>query len=135
MLLGLSYQIKQILERWTNTFINKKSSFLRYFQLGYIQTLEVFFIMKSHIGPFIFNNNNNNNSSPICECHVHKCVVCPNDIQNKSGIVKKLTCNEGGIYVIQGACSDQYTGRTINYGNRGIEHFKKSKLTSIYDQE
>ena len=98
------------------------------------------------IGQYLFNNNNNN-SSPICECHVDKCVVCPNDIQNKSGIVKstftefsykvdkKLTCNEGGIYVIQGACSDQYTGRTINYGNRGIEHFKKSKLTSIYDHK
>ena len=98
------------------------------------------------IGQYSFNNNNNS-SSPICECHVDKCVVCPNDIQNKSGIVKstftefsdkvdkKLTCNEGGIYVIQGACSDQYTGRTINYGNRGIEHFKKSKLTSIYDHK
>ena len=97
------------------------------------------------IGQYLFNNNNS--SSPICECHVDKCVVCPNDIQNKSGIVKstfteiaykvdkELTCNEGGIYVIQGACSDQYTGRTINYGNRGIEHFKKSKLTSIYDHK
>ena len=53
------------------------------------------------IGQYLFNNNNNS-SSPICECHVDKCVVCPNDIQNKSGIVKstflmvdkKLTCNE-----------------------------------------
>ena len=75
------------------------------------------------IGQYLFNNKNNS-SSPICECHVDKCVVCPNDTQNKSGIVKstftefsykvdkKLTCNEGGIYVIQGACSDQYTGRT-----------------------
>ena len=82
------------------------------------------------IGQYLFNNNNNS-SSPICEYHVDKCVVSSNDIQNKSGIVKstftefsykvdkKLTCNEGRIYVIQGACSDQYTGRTINYGKKG----------------
>ena len=57
--------------------------------------------------------------------------------KNKSGIVKstftqfsykvdkKLTCNEGGIYVIQGACSDQYTGKTIIMGTGELNFSRK----------
>ena len=95
------------------------------------------------IGQYLFNNNN---KSPLMvECHVDKCIVCPNELESKSGIVKsvfkdmtykvdrELSCNEVGIYVIQGVCSGQYTGKTINFGNRCIEHFKKSKTSAIHD--
>lgn len=95
------------------------------------------------IGQYLFNNNNK--SLATVECRVDNCLVCPNELQSKSGIVKsvlkdttykvdkELSCNEGGIYVIQGICTGQYTGKTINFGNRCNEHFKKSKLSSIHD--
>ena len=66
-------------------------------------------------GQLLFNNNNR--SSSIQECSTNNCVVCVNDLQNKSGVVKScvtgteyrvstnLTCNNGGIYVINGKCS------------------------------
>ena len=66
-------------------------------------------------------------------------------LQSKSGVVKSvlkdtsykvdktISCNEGGIYIIQGVCSGQYTGETINFGNRCLEHFKTSKTSAIYD--
>ena len=79
------------------------------------------------IGRLLFNNNNN---SSIKECSTDNCVVCINNLQNKSGVVKSsvtgteyktsknLTCNDGGIYILTGKCGGQYTGKTINYGNR-----------------
>ena len=63
------------------------------------------------------------------------CVVCPIGIQNKSGLVKssvtdkeykvdkRLCCNEGGIYIVSAEFSGQYTGKTVNFGNRNIYHF------------
>jgi len=95
------------------------------------------------LGQYLFNNNNK--SSMVEECCVQNCVVCPRNVENKSGVVKSvlkeneykvergLTCNQGGIYVLQGACTSQYTGKTVLFGNRCFEHFKKSKNTSIYD--
>ena len=95
------------------------------------------------LGQYLFNNNNK--SSIVEECCVQNCVVCPNNVENKSGVVKSvlkgneykvergLTCNDGGIYVIEGACTGQYSGKTVVFGNRSFEHFKKSKKTSIYD--
>ena len=98
--------------------------------------------MKTYYRP-IFNNNNK--CSTIEECHIDNCIVCPNGLENKSGMVKSflmeteykvecgLTCNQGGIYVVEGVCSKQYSGKAVHYGNRCTEHFKKSKLSSIYD--
>ena len=69
-----------------------------------------------------------------------------NDLQNKSGVVKSsvtgteyrvstnLTCNNGGIYVINGKCNGQYTGKTINNRNRCYCHFKTNS-TAIYDHK
>ena len=42
-------------------------------------------------------------------------------------VEKNLSCNEGGIYVAEGACTNQYTGKTVLFGNRCIEHFKNGK--------
>ena len=68
------------------------------------------------IGRLLFNNNNN---SSIEECSTDNCVVCVNNLQNKSGVVKSsvtgteykisknLTCNNGGIYILTGQCRSQ----------------------------
>ena len=96
------------------------------------------------VGQLLFNNNNK--SSTIQECRKNNCVVCVNDLQNKSGFLKStvtgteyrinsnLTCNEGGIYVINAQCNGQYTGKTINNGNRCQYHFN-TNTTAIYDHE
>ena len=73
------------------------------------------------IGQYLFNNNNK--SLATSECRVDNCLVCPNKLQSKSGIVKSVLkdttykVDKGGIYVIQGICTGQYTGKTINFGN------------------
>ena len=96
------------------------------------------------IGQMLFNNNNK--SSTIQDCSTNNCVVCSNDLQDKSGVLKSsvtgmeykvnsnLTCNEGGIYVIKGACSGQYTGKTIHNGNRCAYHFN-TNTTAISEHE
>ena len=47
-------------------------------------------------------------------------------------VEKSLTCNEGGIYVAEGICTSQYTGKTVIFGNRCIENFKNGK-SAIHD--
>ena len=29
---------------------------------------------------------------------------------------RELNCNDGGIYVVTGACSSQYTGKSVHFG-------------------
>ena len=93
------------------------------------------------LGQMLFNNTNR---STLVSCDVKKCVVCPSGIQNKTGkltsnvtgitysVSKELCCNDGGIYVVSGKCSGQYTGKTVGFGVRSIEHFKNDKKSSIY---
>ena len=39
----------------------------------------------------------------------------------------------GGIYVYDGACMDQYTGKTtVPYGTRTTEHVRRQKTSSVY---
>ena len=69
-------------------------------------------------------------------CITNNCVVCTNDLQNKSGNLKssvtgdeykvnaQLTCTQGGIYVINGKCNGQYTGKTIHNGSRCTYHLQ-----------
>ena len=96
------------------------------------------------IGRVLFNNNNK--SSVVQECNLNNCMVCPIGIQNKSGLIKSsvtnkeykvekyLSCNEGGIYVISAACSGQYTGKAVHFGNRNIYHFHIN-TTAISDHQ
>ena len=96
------------------------------------------------LGKLLFNNNNK--STVIQDCMMNNCVVCPNDLQNKSGVLKcsvtgteykingNLTCNEGGIYVVTGVCSSQYTGKTVHFGYRSTYHFR-TNTTAIYDHQ
>ena len=63
---------------------------------------------------------------------------CRNSILNDTGFVKSnvvdktykvdtnLSCKNGGIYIIEGACVGQYTGKTIHFGVRSNEHFSQS---------
>ena len=96
------------------------------------------------IGQVLFNNNNK--SSIVHQCDMNNCVICPIGIQNTSGLVKSsltkreynvdknLTCNDGGIYVISGICTGQYTGKTIHFGNRNMYHFN-TNTTAISDHK
>ena len=96
------------------------------------------------IGRLLFNNSNKCIEDSVCKLG-SKCVVCPNEIQDLSGIVqstvgkthyrvgRELNCNDGGIYVVTGACSSQYTGKTVHFGVRMKEHLKTSKPSSVSD--
>ena len=35
-------------------------------------------------------------------------------------------------YVVEGACHEQYTGKTVNFSNRFTEHFTTSKSSAVY---
>ena len=94
------------------------------------------------IGQLLFNNSNRDVEPS--DCMVKGCVICPNNIQNESGVVvsnvsgsqyfvkNNLNCNQGGIYIASGICSAQYTGKTVYFGTRMKEHLKTSKSSSVY---
>ena len=96
------------------------------------------------VGQLLFNNNNKPPTTEVCT--TNNCVVCTNGLQNKSGYLKssvtgteykvsaELTCKQGGIYVINGKCSGQYTGKTIQNGSRCSYHFN-TNTTAICDHE
>ena len=85
------------------------------------------------LGRLLFNNTNKVLGS-IEPCG-NDCMVCHNELQDKSGgvtssvtrknynIEKNLTCKNGGIYVVKGACNSQYSGKTIHFDTRGNQHF------------
>ena len=93
------------------------------------------------ISRLLFNNGNSrsNLNVPFND----GCIACSNNIINDTGVIKSnvtgtlfkietnLNCGNGGIYVINGACSAQYTGKTIHFGVRAKEHFRY-KSTAIY---
>ena len=87
------------------------------------------------------NNNNGNDHSEDCG----NCIICNNGARNLDGevsstvtgksykITKNLTCANGGIYVINGVCKDQYTGKTtVPYGTRTNEHIRRQKSSSVF---
>ena len=98
-------------------------------------------------GPIIvqllFNNSNKALHDNI-DCPLSNCFVCSNDIQNTSGVAssttngthfrlgKPLNCSQGGIYLVSGACSEQYTGKTVHFGPRMKEHLRTSKSSTVY---
>ena len=97
------------------------------------------------MGRLLFNNNNKvYGSAEPCQ---NNCFVCQNGLQTKSDEVsssvtgikykidKDLSCQNGGIYVVTSACNSQYSGKTINFGNRGKEHFHKSKSSAVYSHK
>ena len=94
------------------------------------------------ISKSLFSNNNNGNDHAE-DCG--NCIICNNGARNLEGkvsstvtgksytITKNLTCANGGIYVIDGECKDQYTGKTtVPYGTRTNEHIRRQKTSSVY---
>ena len=89
----------------------------------------------------LFNNNNNVEHAGNCG----NCIICRNGAANNSGMVKStvtgksyripknLTCANGGIYVYEGPCEDQYSGKTtVAYYKRTDEHIRVQKSSSVY---
>ena len=73
------------------------------------------------------------------------CIVCRNGARNTDGVVcsnvtgksyqiaRNISCMNGGIYVFETECVDQYTGKTtVNFGIRTIEHIHRHKTSSVY---
>ena len=94
------------------------------------------------LGRLLFNNNNKiQGHVRACE---DNCFVCRNEVRamsgkvvssvtrNKYNVDSDLSCYNGGIYMVNGSCGDQYSGKTIHFGHRGKEHFHTSKSTSVY---
>ena len=93
------------------------------------------------IAKSLFSNNNNVDNAGNCG----NCLICVNGARNTSGsvsstvtgksykIVDDLTCENGGIYVYEGPCQDQYTGKTtVQFSKRTDEHIRKQKTSSVY---
>ena len=94
------------------------------------------------LGQTLFNNNDVECVEKTCKNG--KCVVCPNNIRSPLNHVvstvnghiypidTNINCEQGGIYVVEGACHEQYTGKTVNFSNRFTEHFTTSKSSAVY---
>ena len=78
------------------------------------------------------------------KCSNKKCIVCKDGMRSNVNYVasnvtghhypidSNVNCDNGGIYAVQGACNAQYTGKTVKFGNRFIEHFSTSKTSAVY---
>ena len=90
-------------------------------------------------------NNKEKQLSP--HCTDSKCQVCKYDTLNVSGritssatgysyaIDNTLKCTDGGIYVVTGACHSQYTGKTVGFCKRFIEHLSTSKSSTVHQHK
>ena len=77
-------------------------------------------------------------------CNSSKCLICKETLRSEQtfvsssitgrryGIDTNLNCDNGGIYVVQGSCNVQYTGKTVKFGKRFNEHFSTSKTSAVY---
>ena len=94
------------------------------------------------IGRMLFNNNDKHTTTHSCTDS--KCLACKEELLCKSGNVKStvtgetylvddsINCSDGGIYVVDGACGSQYTGKTVNFSKRVNAHLGSSKQTSVF---
>ena len=86
---------------------------------------------------------NNNTHKSITDCG--NCLVCRNNIKNNSQMIKStvthktykiakhLNCSNGGIYMIEGKCGEQYTGKTtVEFRTRTVQHLSKQKSSSVF---
>ena len=94
------------------------------------------------VGRMLFNNND---KSPIPHsCSDSKCLACQKELLCKSGEVKStvtgekylvdesINCSNGGIYVVEGACGSQYTGKTVLFSKRVNDHLGLNKQTAVF---
>ena len=93
------------------------------------------------IAKLLFHNNNSSVSHVDCG----NCIVCNNGARNNDGVVtskvtgksfqisRNISCRNGGIYVYEGACVDQYSGKTtVPFGTRMVEHIRRQQTSSVY---
>ena len=97
------------------------------------------------LGRLLFNNNDNSNEHLVCSSK--KCQLCANALQTSLDHVtstttnfsypvdQNLSCTDGGIYVVKGECNSQYTGKTVNFSKRFVEHFSTSKQSAVYQHK
>ena len=94
------------------------------------------------LGQILFNNNDHEQVDRICSNE--KCIVCKNSIRSPIDritstvnsysypIDTNVNCENGGIYMIQGACKAQYTGKTVDFSKRLSEHLTSCKSSAVY---
>ena len=93
------------------------------------------------IARLLFHNNDSISKNVDCM----NCIVCNNKARYDGGVVisnttgktyetaRNLSCRNGGIYVFEGDCVDQYTGKTtVAFGSRTLEHVQRQKSSSVY---
>ena len=86
-----------------------------------------------------------NNTNVCNEVNCGNCIICRSGGMNDTGVVKStvtgksyripknLNCCNGGIYVFEGPCEDQYSGKTtVAYYKRTDEHTRTQKSSSVY---
>ena len=96
-------------------------------------------------GPSIAKLLFHNNDSGVRLVDCGNCIVCRNGARNTDGVVcsnvtgksyqiaRNISCQNGGIYVYEGDCADQYTGKTtVEYETRMQEHINRQKSSSVY---
>ena len=88
----------------------------------------------------LFNNNDACNEA--VPCGNAKCQLCKHELQTSLDHVtstttgstypinQNLSCSDGGIYVVTGACKSQYTGKTVDFSKRINDHFTTSTSVS-----
>ena len=97
------------------------------------------------ISRILFNNNDNSRESKLCIRN--KCLLCKHELKSnldhicssttgiKYPVSQGLSCTDGGIYAVTGTCNSQYTGKSIDFSKRCIEHFSTQKSSSVYQHK
>ena len=96
-------------------------------------------------GPSIAKMLFHNNDSTVTQVDCRNCIVCNNQARNSESLIRSTTtgktyqtarnisCRNGGIYIFEGDCVDQYTGKTtVEFGTRTLEHVQRQKSSSVY---
>ena len=82
-------------------------------------------------GPTLTHNlfNNNNKVEGYVKSCTDNCFVCRNGLLVNSGeVVSSISGIKYNVEnMINAGCNDQYSGKTVHFGNRGKEHFTQVK--------
>ena len=119
-----------------STFVSRINSIMTQYNIR----IELVKTNHLSIGRILFNNCD---QKPLVEECERDCYICVNGLNSNKGSIKskvtnlsykvdsKLTCNNAGIYVVSGACGEQYTGKTTTtFMNRTKKHLN-SNDTSV----
>ena len=129
---GTSYEIElNIFARRMNSLLDSSVLWIEIVKSTYLT-----------LGQLLFNNNDHEQVDRTCR--TEKCIVCKNGIRSPIDritstvnghsypIDTNVNCDNGGIYMIQGACKAQYTGKTVDFSKRLSEHLTSCKSSAVY---